>query len=101
MLPLYPVTPDTGGTVVVPRSHTSHHHLLDTHRGWAKQPDRDFCVLNKTDPMQVTISRLLGKIFQINLKIFAGSGGAGAAGGWGPAAVGLPAGARGQCGPRP
>ena len=64
MLPLYPVTPDTGGTVVVPRSHTSHHHLLDTHRAWAKQPDRDFCVLNKTDPMQVTISRLLGKYFK-------------------------------------
>ena len=41
------------------------------------------------------------EIFEINLKIFAGSGGAGAAGGRGPAAVGLPAGARGQCGPRP
>ena len=68
MLPLYPVTPDTGGTVVVPRSHTSHHHLLDTHRAWAKQPDRDFCVLNKTDPMQVTIKMNLKYIEIFNKK---------------------------------
>ena len=54
MLPLYPVTPATGGTVLVPMSHHQHDQLLQLYPHWART-ERDFCVLDKDhkkDPLQ-------------------------------------------------
>ena len=54
MLPLYPVTPEVGGTVLVPMSHLQQENMLRLYPHWART-DRDFCVLDKgpdKDPSQ-------------------------------------------------
>ena len=52
MLPLYPVTPHVGGTMVVPRSHLMQTELLSRHKNMSGEPDRDYCVINPCDPLQ-------------------------------------------------
>jgi len=54
MLPMYPVTPGVGGTVLVPRSHLQQENLLKLYPHWAKV-EKDYCVLDKgirKDPLQ-------------------------------------------------
>ena len=51
MLPLYPVDAETGGTVVVPRSHEKQERLLVRNPKW-NTLGRDFCVLSDDDPVQ-------------------------------------------------
>ena len=51
MLPLYPVDAETGGTVVVPRSHEKQERLLARNPKW-NTLGRDFCVLSDDDPVQ-------------------------------------------------
>jgi len=51
MLPLYPVNPDIGGTVVVPRSHQTQNMLLSRHKEWISS-EGDYCVLHADDLLQ-------------------------------------------------
>ena len=51
MLPLYAVEPETGGTVVVPKSHEKQGCLLARNSKWTTL-DRDYCVLSEDDPLQ-------------------------------------------------
>jgi len=51
MLPLYPVTPEVGGTMVVPGSHLDQDKLRSRYPGWSKH-GRDYCVLINKDPLQ-------------------------------------------------
>ena len=52
MLPLYPVTPSVGGTMVVPRSHLKQAELLSRHKNMSGEPHRDYRVINPCDPLQ-------------------------------------------------
>ena len=52
MLPLYPVTPSVGGTMVVPRSHLKQAELLSRHKNTSREPHRDYRVINPCDPLQ-------------------------------------------------
>ena len=52
MLPLFPVTPHVGGTMVVPRSHLMQTELLSRHKNMSGEPDRDYRVINPCDPLQ-------------------------------------------------
>ena len=54
MLPLYPVTPATGGTVLVPMSHHQQDQLLQLHPLWANT-ERDYCALDKRDLLQAVL----------------------------------------------
>ena len=51
MLPLFPVTPEIGGTVLVPGSHKLQKELLKRNCTWSKQ-DGNYCTLGKEDPLQ-------------------------------------------------
>ena len=52
MLPLFPVTPSSGGTVLVPRSHLMAAELMERHPAWTERPRQDFCALHPSDPLQ-------------------------------------------------
>ena len=52
MLPLFPVTQSTGGTVLVPGSHLMEAQLLERHSAWSQSPTKDFCALSPRDPLQ-------------------------------------------------
>ena len=52
MLPLFPVTQSTGGTVLVPGSHLIAAELLERHPAWSETPSHDFCALRPSDPLQ-------------------------------------------------
>ena len=52
MVPLFPVTQITGGTVLVPGSHLMAAELLERHPAWSERPGHDFCALRPSDPLQ-------------------------------------------------
>eukprot|EP00091_Calanus_sinicus_P025619 TRINITY_DN9862_c0_g1_i1.p1 TRINITY_DN9862_c0_g1~~TRINITY_DN9862_c0_g1_i1.p1 ORF type:complete len:237 (-),score=38.12 TRINITY_DN9862_c0_g1_i1:424-1134(-) len=51
MLPLYPVSSNVGGTVLVPESHNLQSELLSRNPDWGTSA-RDFCVVKTDDPLQ-------------------------------------------------
>ena len=50
MLPLYPVTPEIGGTLVVPGSHRHQEKFRTKYPDWSSH-ERDFCALNDDDSL--------------------------------------------------
>jgi len=52
MVPLYDVTPQSGGLAVVPKSHLENAKFRAEYPNWSRPTCGDFCVLSKKDPMQ-------------------------------------------------
>ena len=50
MLPLYPVTPEVGGTLLVPFSHLDQEKFRTRYPDWSNH-ERDFCALDDGDPL--------------------------------------------------
>ena len=44
-MPLFPVTPNVGGTILVPNSHLEFENLLEQYPAW-KDSKKDFCILD-------------------------------------------------------